>query len=197
MPQLLKPDVTALVKTHISSEHDVSRLGLRLCLKLVPAESSVCAENTDRSAGTGTCGRRHDSRESTLRRIMFCPLLLVVLNLSVAFAQAPSTSEIASKPDLVPQTGHFGPVRSIAISPDGRWLATGGEDSILRVWSVETGQVQRIFGEQGGIVQGLAFGPDSNLLAVAIRATDVGWAMRVTGIQLPAGNKLEMLEIST
>jgi WD40 repeat protein len=42
----------------------------------------------------------------------------------------------------VPQRfrAHTAPVRSIAWSPDGHYLATGGEDNILAIWTVSPGQ---------------------------------------------------------
>src|SRR5262249_2310216 len=43
-------------------------------------------------------------------------------------------------------SGHTGPVYAIAFSPDGRRLVSGGEDCIVRVWDVGTGECQELPG---------------------------------------------------
>ncbi|KAG2449768.1 hypothetical protein HYH02_005293 [Chlamydomonas schloesseri] len=57
-------------------------------------------------------------------------------------------------------------VRAVSWSPDGRCLATGGDDCRLLLWDVATGQVTHEFagGHQGG-VYGAAFSPDGAKLA--------------------------------
>ncbi|EDX71770.1 hypothetical protein MC7420_2436, partial [Coleofasciculus chthonoplastes PCC 7420] len=34
----------------------------------------------------------------------------------------------------------FNGVKSIAFSPDGKWLACGNDDYTIKVWALETGQ---------------------------------------------------------
>ena len=40
--------------------------------------------------------------------------------------------------------GHTGPVLAVAISTDGAKIVSGSEDKTMRVWSVETGEVQPV-----------------------------------------------------
>ena len=54
-------------------------------------------------------------------------------------------------------------VRSVAFSPDGRILASGGSE--LRLWEVESGAELRRFQGHTAEVHSVAFSPDGNLLA--------------------------------
>lgn len=60
---------------------------------------------------------------------------------------------------------HSGFVITVAMSPNGTFLATGGIDKRVKLWHVETQQCfQTLSGHIGGIVS-LAFSPDETLLA--------------------------------
>ncbi len=61
------------------------------------------------------------------------------------------------------RVAHGDVILTMALSPDGRWLVTGGVDRIARVWEVATGlEVARL--EHGGVVRAVAFSPDGRLL---------------------------------
>jgi len=66
------------------------------------------------------------------------------------------------------QPGHRpvpAPINSLAISPDGRLVATGGYDQIIKIWDAETLELQADLVGHEGNVCALAFSPDGRTLA--------------------------------
>ena len=62
-------------------------------------------------------------------------------------------------------TGHTGAVNRIAFSPDGKTLASGGNDNTLRLWDVETQtEIGALEGHAGG-PNSIWFSPDGRTLA--------------------------------
>jgi WD40 repeat protein len=61
--------------------------------------------------------------------------------------------------------GHTGTVASVAISPDGKLLATGSYDNTVKLWDFATGKELHTLKGHTNQVYTVAFSPDGNLLA--------------------------------
>jgi WD40 repeat protein len=102
--------------------------------------------------------------------------------------------------------GHKDAVSAVAISPDGSWLATGGNDGTVRIWDAVTGQPRHILEGHVDWVKAVAISPDGSWLATtsfdgtvriwdvststeiaALLTVDQGWAAMLPG----RGYKLE------
>ena len=62
---------------------------------------------------------------------------------------------------------HRGHIATSALSPDGKTIATGGMDGIIRVWDADTGAFARALVGHNSYVYGLAWSPDGTALASA------------------------------
>ncbi|HVM59693.1 MAG TPA: WD40 repeat domain-containing protein [Verrucomicrobiae bacterium] len=60
-------------------------------------------------------------------------------------------------------TGHKGAVTSIAYSPDGSYVLSGGEDGTLKLWEAGTGREVRTYTGHKAAVTSVAFSPDATM----------------------------------
>jgi len=67
--------------------------------------------------------------------------------------------------------GHRAAIRALAWSPDGRLLASGGDEGLLLFWSPARSQTPLFKLQQSGPVLALSWSPDSKQIAVASGAT--------------------------
>lgn len=71
-------------------------------------------------------------------------------------------------------TGHEAPIAALAVSPDGKQIASAAWDRTVRVWSLSDGQSRTLEGHTQN-VNGVAFLPDGAVVSVSHDATIRIW----------------------
>jgi WD40 repeat protein len=75
-------------------------------------------------------------------------------------------------------------VGSVVFAPDGKTLATGGEDGTVRLWEVATSREVRRYGEHPRAVGAILFSPDGKTLASGSHDGTIAFWEAATGSEL-------------
>jgi WD40 repeat protein len=86
-------------------------------------------------------------------------------------------------------TQPFGFIYSIAFSPDGQLLATGGDNNLICLWQIADGQPRQFLRGHTSRVWSLAWSPDSQMLA---SGSEDQWGVRLWDVK--TGNCLVILQ---
>ncbi|KAJ5425069.1 hypothetical protein N7465_000139 [Penicillium sp. CMV-2018d] len=79
----------------------------------------------------------------------------------------PSVKQIPNlvRPIISTIVGHNAWVTSVAFSPDGRLMASGSDDTTIKLWDTMTGTIHKTFTGHSLFVTSVAFSPDSKFVA--------------------------------
>src|SRR5436309_16022306 len=101
-------------------------------------------------------------------RIQFVFVAIFTLLLNSAFVLADNRAVVVPLGDPLV---HPAEIHGVAIGSDGKWVATGATDRMLRIWDVATGKLHGQPMEHEGAVYPVAFSPDSQAV---VGGTDKG-----------------------
>jgi WD40 repeat protein len=105
----------------------------------------------------------------------------------LASASADGTISIWQKNKMYRQlTGHTGSVTSIAFSPDGQLLASGGEDRSIRLWDTQTWNCLQVLPGHAWQISSLAFTSNGAVLLSGSWDKTVKFWQIATGIEFDA-----------
>ncbi len=87
--------------------------------------------------------------------------------------------------------GHEKTIRSVAVSPDGRFALSGSNDNSVRLWNIETGEELRRFDTDNAAVYSVAFSADGKH---AVYGTGTPSAAVIRMLDLETGEQLGLFE---
>jgi WD40 repeat protein/serine/threonine protein kinase len=93
--------------------------------------------------------------------------------------------------------GHARSLNAVAWSPDGRYVASGGWDSVVRIWDAKSGKPHKQLAGHTALIRGLAFSPNSEQLASSAEDGSVRlWDVPARLWEAATGSLLKVHEVS-
>jgi eukaryotic-like serine/threonine-protein kinase len=145
--------------------------------------SSVLS-NLNGASNLSTAISRPFTRRISRRAIVVgLPVLAVAGGGLIAWllSQHESSNTIADNHPLLVYLGHTAGVTAVAWSPDGKYIASGGNDHTIRIWNAKTGADRLILHGLSGGVPAISWSPDSTLIASATSGPSVSGGPPASG----------------
>ena len=166
IPPAIQAEKWTKIKTNLSIDHDEDGWGRRV--RFSPdgkhlAELKMASNSlTLWDVNTGKNIKELKGSEGSARTLVFSPEGHC-LGLSCTAYPEYDTIELWDEEKRA-SFAHSGQVDTVAMSPDGTFLATGGRDKTVKLWHVETQECLQTLSGHIGRILSLAFSPDGALL---------------------------------
>ncbi len=95
---------------------------------------------------------------SMILALRLLSVALTYLLPALAFAQAPAS------PEIIHNSGHSTTIHSIVYAPNGRWFATGSDDSTVKLWDAISGRLLRTLAGHSKRLQNILISSDGRAL---------------------------------
>ncbi|MEW5722682.1 MAG: caspase family protein [Thermodesulfobacteriota bacterium] len=95
-----------------------------------------------------------------MKRFVSGVIRLALIWVGAAVLAVSPTAWGEERAEVFVQMGHMGNVLAAALSPDGRYVLSGGRDAVLKLWEVASGREIRTLIGHLAAVNGVAFSPD-------------------------------------
>jgi WD40 repeat protein len=129
------------------------------------ARSKVLLTEVDRAEATTLLAQA----EQALQQKNYDTAVQLAVHADTESPNQPETKELLQKilveygGELRVFTGHEGAVTTVAYSPNGKFVLSGGEDQMLKLWDTANGKEVRTFTGHRGAVTSVAFSPDGGM----------------------------------
>lgn len=114
-------------------------------------------------------------------------LVIFIYVMVIPFTTFAQNNDSSDDPDITPIQAlqvFGGSLDTVAFSPDGETLATGGRDHAVRMWDVETSENTAILAGHSDWISSVVYSPDGTVIASGGRDTNI-WLWNVqTGTSL-------------
>ena len=127
--------------------------------------------------------------------------LSIIYVMTITFTLAAQNNPLTENPDITPIQAlqvFGGSLDAVAFSPDSQQLATGGRDSAVRLWDVQTSENTAILAGHGDWVSTVVYSPDGTVIASGGRDTNI-WLWNVetaTSLRLIEDHQAEVKAIA-
>ena len=133
---------------------------LKLARLVLLLSVTLCLTNSGVQSLSQTVKARIDVQQGAINDMVFST---DGRHLAIASTKSLQLYDAKTYKELISFTGHTDSVLVVAFSPDGKRLASGGQDETVRLWKTDTGELLRTREEHWGHINALAFSADGEM----------------------------------